>query len=239
MIFKRGVSSSEVDSLREEIASLREEVATLRRQNIKMPDRVADAVQPVVELSKLSSALLPPVSFGGYSLTSSAALKLVRTVVERRPRNILEFGTGQSTAWMARLLADVGYGRLVSLEDDPEYYESIGKELESLPGFGHLELRLAGLKPLESGELWYDPSTLEDIADVDFLVIDGPSDRSARRPTFEQVVSKLVPGCDILIDDVHTPDMKKLVGEWLEDHPLDVVDANWRRERLLHLRLQN
>lgn len=60
----------------------------------------------------------PPLpAVGGWAIEPSGLLAVVHAVQTRRPQLVVECGSGTSTVWLGRVLAEQG-GRLISLEHD-------------------------------------------------------------------------------------------------------------------------
>lgn len=248
MTSRRKALSNEVQELREQVSVLTEHVIELRRRFNKLPERVAHAVHPVIELSKLSEDPTRQVRFSGTALPAASALKLVLAISRFRPNQVVEFGSGESTAWIAQALQHNGSGILTSLEHHPTFFGMTRDNLDASGAGDYADLRLAELAALPSSEqwaegtLWYDSEKIQDLHDVELLMIDGPPKRDqddARYPAVPMMIDRLAPGAHVFVDDAHTADMKKVVQRWLEEFPLDVVDPEPEGERLLHLRLRD
>lgn len=67
-----------------------------------------------------------------YSAQPDFMLAAVRLVRDRRPGTVVELGAGVSTIVLASALRRNGTGRLISIENDASYAESIRQRLKSL-----------------------------------------------------------------------------------------------------------
>jgi predicted O-methyltransferase YrrM len=176
-------------------------------------------------LSPLSGHFLPWTDF---TMRPSAILAVVNDVALRRRQSIVECGSGNSTLYVARLLAQHRIeGHIHSLEHDARW-ASVTRE----------GLRREGLEawatvthaPLLDG--WYDVAALpRGITAVDLLVVDGPPAHSAelqhsRERSLDVFRDRLTADATIFLDDAHRPGERQVLAGWrrrhgiaLEHHP--------------------
>ena len=168
-----------------------------------------------------------PIPVGdGYTAAPELLLHLVRLVRDRRPRLIVELGSGISTSWLAMALHTFEVpGRVVSLEHSEHYLDQARHQLRAL-GLAHLaEVRLAPLEDFSiSGEkhAWYQRSAWQGLRDCDLLFVDGPPGWSAplaRYPAVPLLADALAPGAVVVLDDYERPDEQEIVDRWRQAHP--------------------
>lgn len=227
-----------VRDLYRQVNQLTEEVATLKKMVRNLPDRNASVMQPVVELSKLSADPMRPSSFGGMALQTRNVLDVVFYILQHRPARVVEFGSGQSTVWIARALQRTGSGQLISFDHDPYYYRATERLLqaEGLPP-GHsandlgtrdvaetsnvVDLRLAELTEITtdgSTHQWYDTAAIQDLSEIDLLLVDGPPgwiQDHARYPAFPVMRDRLAAEAAIFIDDAQRTEEREVITKWL------------------------
>jgi hypothetical protein len=131
----------------------------------------------------------------GYAMPLSLVQQLVELVRERRPRLVVEVGSGISTAALNKALADQS-GYLVSIEEDAEFAL---ETLRALPAPDRVALVCA----TGGGEL----ADLLRGARPELVVVDGPTGQ----PRFEQpwlglYRDLLSPECVCAVDDTHRPE---------------------------------
>ncbi len=176
---------------------------------------------------------LPP---GGPWMASPELLRIVvQTVYERRPRVVLELGSGLSTVLSAYALRDLGEGgRVVSLEHEEPFCEATRRllalhGLEDVARVVHAPLRetRTAVGPVR----WYSLDALAelDLGPIDLLVIDGPpgeDQRLARFPALPELAKRLADDAVVILDDARRPDEREAVRRWTEMLP--GFDAEYR-----------
>jgi hypothetical protein len=163
----------------------------------------------------------PMPSSGGFALNPTDLLDLLHLVRTRRPKLVLELGSGTSTVWIAYALEKCG-GRLVSLDHDPGYAEKTRAMLAAHGLTEVAEVRDAPLRPvLLDGRSfpWYDTDALADLRGVELLLIDGPPEKTgpdARYPAMRVLEDKLADTATVVFDDAHRKDEQQALRKWVE-----------------------
>jgi hypothetical protein len=100
-------------------------------------------------------------------------IHIAKLVCERRPKVVLEFGTGVSTVFFAQLLSQYG-GRIVSFEQSRTYYDSVQQAFpDALRDTADIRLEPVRLSWFGSYRgIYFD---FEPPAAVDLVYIDGPA----------------------------------------------------------------
>jgi predicted O-methyltransferase YrrM len=168
----------------------------------------------------------PLPAFGSATLLPDAAATLVGLIRARKPRLVLELGSGVSTLIAAYCLRDQGGGRVVSLEHDPAY-SSITRDNLRRHGLQQVAAVVdAPITPVTvNGEVrrWYDTRVLDGIdAGVDLLIVDGPPrkvQRLARYPALPLLINKLAADAVVLVDDANRSDEREMVRRWEAEFP--------------------
>jgi len=170
-----------------------------------------------------------PVNFDGWSIDPLFGETLVRLIVTRKPKLILECGSGSSTLIAAACVRENGGGKVVSLEHDPEYAEQTRKLLEA---YGLGDYALVVVAPLEDQGLnektvnWYHFDPGEHLpGKIDLLVVDGPpaglawknADPPRRYPAVPLLRAHLASDCVILVDDGDREGEQRMVARWAEE----------------------
>lgn len=170
--------------------------------------------------SRFPETKLPMPSTGGFAIDSQALAHLIALVEDRRPKRILELGSGTSTIWLGYLAQRLG-GQVVTLDHLEGYLELTQTAVNRHGLSDHVECRLAPLEKVEiDGEQysWYALSALGDLDDVDLVVIDGPpaaTGPKARYPALPNIIERLAPHATVILDDAHRQDESDIVDSWL------------------------
>ena len=203
---------------------LTDAVAAQRRATGRVPEQLRAQTREVEALVQLFQGFTPRAPMppsGDFALNPTDLLDLVHLIRTRRPRLVLELGSGTSTVWIAYLLEQSG-GRLVSLDHDPAYAAKTRAALAAHGLSGVAEVREAPLRPVVlDGRTfpWYDTGAVADLDDVELLVIDGPPGSTgpdARYPAMRVLEQRLADTATVVVDDAHRPDEQLAVRRWLE-----------------------
>lgn len=159
---------------------------------------------------------------GGWAATPETLLAVVSEVLSApRVGTVVECGSGTSTAWLGRAVAQRGEGRIVSLEHDAAFAGLLRHRLEVL-GVAHCnDVRVAELSPITiAGDewRWYDSRAWSDLDDITILFVDGPLGAMAplaRYPALPLLLGQLAPGALVVLDDVDRDDEKVILDRWL------------------------
>jgi predicted O-methyltransferase YrrM len=147
-----------------------------------------------------------------------------RYALDRRPRAIVECGSGVSTVVLARCMQLNGAGHVFSLDHDPQFAEQTRRELER-HGLGEWATVIdAAIKQHKLGDRtwgWYDIRGLPD-GPIDMLVVDGPPmplGPMIRYPVGPLLFPRLSATAVVALDDADRPDEQKAVARWVEEYP--------------------
>lgn len=182
-------------------------------------------MEALVHLSAhFSDKKLPMPSTGGFAIDAQALGHLITLIQERRPRRILELGSGASSIWIGYLCRTFG-GKIVTIDHLEEYLSLTQTSVDRHHLNGQVECRLAALEKLElDGEdyLWYSLEALEGLEEIDMLIIDGPpasTGAMARYPALPYVRELLAPTATVILDDTQRAEESAILESWLEMFP--------------------
>lgn len=215
--------------LKSQIAEVNQAVAAHAKVTTKQAKSATlDATRQTESLvhlyQRFPNVKLPMPSTGGFAIDSQALSHLIALVEERRPRRILELGSGTSTIWLGYLCRSFG-GTLVTLDHLEHYLEKTRTAIERHELGDVIDSRLAPLEPVETGGQtynWYALSSMTDLADVDMVIIDGPpaaTGPQARYPALPKVIELMSANATVVLDDAHRDDEARIVESWLVDYP--------------------
>lgn len=159
-------------------------------------------------------------STGGWAGTPDFLLLLAETVRECRPQMVVEFGSGVSTAVIARALQLNGGGQLLSYDHHPGFAEATRRRLETL-GLA-AEVRAVELVPGPAGYSGRFYATEGLPERIDIAVIDGPPawlEAGTRGGAGPAVFPNIVPGGLVLLDDAKRAGERDNARRWAADFP--------------------
>jgi predicted O-methyltransferase YrrM len=165
-----------------------------------------------------------PLDLSGWAADPLLIHNAVRLLVDLRPGLVVECGSGTSTVVMARCIQELGNGRIISLDHDPDYARRT-TELLRLNGLDDMATVITA--PLSDREVngqllrWYGQEYEPQLdKPIDMLVVDGPPGSSgplARYPAVPLLRSRLAPECWILLDDGDRPDEQAIARLWAQE----------------------
>ena len=145
----------------------------------------ADNYWQVESLFRIYATLdltLPLPEFRHFRLSPDAASHLIREIILRRPKVVVECGSGLSTILIGKALQKNGEGRVYSIEGDPHYAEISRRMLKEYGVDAIAQVITAPLVKNQTGgpdTLWYDISKLSSIPDaIDLLLSMAPVPRA-------------------------------------------------------------
>ncbi len=167
----------------------------------------------------------------GWAASPDVLRLVVATLRANPPKLVVECGSGASSVWLGYALRRSGGGRLVALEHDERYADLTRRMVAEHHLADTVEVRHAPMRdwvpddldsPNPSGQPWYDPDALADLADIDLLFVDGPPHFTAveaRYPAGPVLLPRCSADAVIVLDDTTRPDEQAVIGRWLAANP--------------------
>lgn len=160
-----------------------------------------------------------------WSLESGALAVLLREIEQRKPKLVVELGSGLSSVALASKLRDLDCGRLVSIDHDAAFAKQTRAwiALNGLDGIA--DIRVAPLRAGAAGTgrpPWYDTAALTDLTEVDLLVVDGPPmpvDEQIRAPALSFFKDRFAADWLLFLDDADRPGERAFLRDWEAAHP--------------------
>ena len=190
----------------------------------------------------LYEKLNPPVHIGArgtwacnFQVLSFIIDKILDPAVSNP--NIVELGSGVSTAWIGLALKQNGNGRLHSVEHDATYQARTESILSEVGAEEFVQMHFA---PMTNNyrhmnaiqDQWYALSWIQTMdSDIDLLFVDGPPSvfgEGIRTPAYPELFSKLANHAIVIIDDIQRDDERRTITYW-QQH------ANENDAQLTHL----
>lgn len=154
-----------------------------------------------------------------WSLEPASLARLFHIVLERKPKLIVECGSGASTVWLAYAAREVG-AKVVALEHLEKYAAATSEEIKQHGLSEHVQVRFAPLETFDvEGEKfsWYSRDTWQELVDIDLLLVDGPPKATGDHARYP-AVPLLRPGIGmealIVLDDVHRQEEQEVLTRW-------------------------
>lgn len=243
------LSRKGLTKLDEDVSELEKGVQRLAKTNRQqLTHAIRDSTRQTESLvhiyQRYPEVKLPMPNTGGFAIDSQALAHLLAVVEERRPRRILELGSGTSTIWLGYLCQSFG-GTLVSLDHLEHYLNLTRGAVERHNLNDVIDTRLA---PLEATECdgknfdWYSSTAMADLSEIDMLIVDGPpaaTGPQARYPSLPKLITQLASQATVILDDAHRDDEAEIVDSWLETYPeFDHIEKGTSRLAVLERRAQ-
>jgi len=201
-------------------------------QDVEASNQLRELIKP--------TTVLPPT--GGWAVDARTLLVIAQTIRRRKPRYVVELGSGTSTVWLGYLLREYG-GRLLSIEGQEAYASIVRDAVEEHELQSTVDLRVVPLADIEvEGAVWrwYADVPTHVSAPIDLLLIDGPPKATgplARFPALPVLRHKLAPDAVIALDDASRPEEDEIMRRWLDSTPgLVRLTSSADDLGLLHLR---
>lgn len=151
----------------------------------------------------------------GWALHKAAAVELAEFLHCRKPRTVVEAGSGLSTVVLADYAATTG-AHVVSLEHDEVHAKQTRSLLAERGLDAHADVRLAPLAELDTpaGALpWYGTALPDGI---DFALIDGPPGVIGRHAALFALRPHFADGWEAWLDDVNRSPEQDCLALWRE-----------------------
>jgi predicted O-methyltransferase YrrM len=166
-----------------------------------------------------------------WSISEAMAVELTRYLEWRRPKRILEIGSGLSTVVLGAYAVRHG-AAVVTLEHAWKFHQLTKKGLAHFGMDEGVELRMA---PLRSRRFpgygrrapWYD-TRLE--GQFDFVFVDGPPKAEGRNAVLFAIAEHLAPGWELWLDDARRQHERHCLRHWRLGFPNGFFRVVQRRD---------
>ncbi|MEO0552469.1 MAG: class I SAM-dependent methyltransferase [Bacteroidota bacterium] len=184
-----------------------------------------------IEAQGLLNVLAPTNTYTpstGWSLAPATLVHVLNDILINNRTNIVEFGAGTTTLYIARLLKHHGLNStLISVDSEQEWIKHVKKQLsnEGLEEFVNLVLAPlnTSLFSEDKKSLWYNCEELnqafKDVNSIDMVIVDGPQGHYTSMSRFGAVpylLDKLSENAVIFLDDTHRDDEYIILQKWSE-----------------------
>jgi len=172
---------------------------------------------------------LPPMRL--WAASPDFLILAISLIKRHKPKIIFEVGSGVSTILNGYALRETGGESVISLEHEQEFAAITSDNLTAHGLDDVARVIYAPLKRVMTDgqeRLWYDTAQIANVPPIDFLIVDGPPEKTgelARYPALPMLFDKLNDGAYVLVDDFMRDDEHTMVNLWLDQFDLEVVRA--------------
>ena len=217
----------------EKLEILAKKNINIQERNISFIENKATEIQNTAGIYLLDFKF--PVFFGEWAIDSNLGKFLIDYIIEHKPQNILEIGSGTSTVLISKLMSKLEYTHNHLVVDHEEKYLRKTSEILTLNSINtHTKLLWLPLerKTILGEEYLYYRNLEEEIGDIclDFVIIDGPPESTgnlARFPALPLLHEKLSKNAVLILDDYCREQEKAIVSKWLSLYPdfsLEIIE---------------
>jgi predicted O-methyltransferase YrrM len=220
----RGDLEANIKQLGQEVSALRSLLAAQEdRAQRKLRDGLSSAVNLLAILPHLRiEGVLPPFPHTGFEVPGEMAAFLYHLIRRNRPRLVMELGSGSSTVLLAASVRANGFGRLISVEHDPEYRDRTAQflrhtELSDWVDLIETPLVEQDFRGRSLKWYWLTPLLRTLSEKIDLLFIDGPPGRLqplSRYPALPALAAHLSPHALVVVDDGQREDETRMIDLW-------------------------
>lgn len=215
------------------IRSLKRRLKNFVDQKVKEIKKHQNQTQQIALDYAQISRLFPEstfIPFTEWSISPSVILHILNDIVINKRRNIIEFGAGASTLYIAKLIQTLKLdAKFYSVESNADWLKKMEKELAIYNLQGIVTLIHAPLTEahtdicLKDQKLWYDTeritNALVNVQDFDLVIVDGPYGGStpfARYSAIPFLQERLSTNVSIFLDDTRRKHEDEIARQWAD-----------------------
>jgi predicted O-methyltransferase YrrM len=217
--------SAEMSTLSPKVAEISGRLAAIGRTT----EAGYEQIEAYVDLRGMIPARAPMPALRGWAASPDVVRLLIGNVFQRRPKLIVECGSGSSSVWLGYAAEHIGSAKVIALEHD-ERFAALSRDLIRAHGLEEfVDIRLAPLTVWErdgqdrhDAYQWYDRAAIEDLADIGMVFVDGPPRATGHQARFP-AIPLLLPRCNddvlIVLDDTARDEESAISDRWMADYP--------------------
>ena len=168
------------------------------------------------------------IPFSAWAISPNTILHVLNDIILNKRKNILEFGAGASTFYMAKLIETHALKTVFySVESNKDWADEMERQLQILNIDDKVKIIYAPIVKVKKDlafndqSTWYDTEllNLEIHKDIkfDLILVDGPAGATssfARYSAVPYLKNNLANNFSVFLDDIDREDEKKIVLEW-------------------------
>jgi hypothetical protein len=186
--------------------------------------RSSRSIHDVSSLVQLRPLLKNYIPFSSMAMSPAEIAKICNDVCINNRKKIVEFGSGASTVFIAKIMPKDSL--LYSVDHDEKWLAIVSGWLENEGLRDRVVMIHAPLEQMQVGThhgKWYKRSVLEaslPADSIDCLIVDGPPagasghEAMVRYPAVPVLKSSLAPNCTIYLDDAVRKGEKRIAEIW-------------------------
>jgi len=191
-----------------------DDVANIRRET----EVLFSQIQALMALERTLQLSEPLPAVRGWAGSPDFLLAIAEQVRLRRPRTVVECGSGVSTIVAARCLQLNSSGRVYSLEHEPAFAENTRRLLSKYGLTEWATVIDAPLQTVTTETPWYSEQGLpENLEPIEMLVVDGPPADVAslvRAPALPRLRSRMASRFIVMVDDADRRGEIEMIRGW-------------------------
>lgn len=176
------------------------------------------------------------IPFSAWAMSPSTILHVLNDISINKRKNIIEFGAGASTFYIAKLLKTLKSDAIFfSIESDKEWANELKRQLELYAISDFVKIIYAPLSEISKDyafnnqKTWYDTNILDkalnDQVELDLILVDGPFGGStpfARYSAVPYLKNYITHKTSIYLDDIQRKDEEEILSQWNKSLGFDV-----------------
>lgn len=198
------------------------------KQLYKKQRKVSQVQFNYAQLTQLFTDTSFFIPLSEWAVSPSTIVHVLNDIVVNDRKSIIEFGSGASTLYIAKLLKSNNIeANFFSVESNAEWASKIRKQLELLELTSYVTIITAPIKSVDKSlalgaqTLWYDVEILnldlKMVPNFDLVLVDGPFGGLTSNARFSAVPylrEKLGNTYSIFLDDIDREDEKLILKTW-------------------------
>jgi hypothetical protein len=163
-----------------------------------------------------------------WSISPSTLLHVMNDIVINKKKQVIEFGSGISTIYIAKLIKSLNLDiQFYSVESNQNWISELNDLLERYEIEAFVKIIYAPILNVsneytyKNQKSWYDFSTIEneirELNSIDLILVDGPSGSNtsyARYPAIPFLIDKASKDLSVFLDDTNRKAEKEIFIEW-------------------------
>jgi len=160
---------------------------------------------------------------GGWSITKNLGKLVIKIIKEEDIKRVIEFGAGSSSLVISSALAENGEGKLVSLEQRPEWCKKEWKKVENMKEVKSSIIHVDEYVSWGVSGLYYSFGNVREKMDrrkaFDLVFIDAPQYFFGREGTLPIILPHIASGGLVVLDDAGRSKEQFALYQWLRSYP--------------------
>lgn len=196
------------------------------KKKLRKVDKTSDEAIALTHILSLNPKTYIPLT--SWSLFPTVLNRILNDVVINERKNILEFGAGTSTLFLALLIKRNKLDAKVNcIESDEKWIYILKKMLEENDCMDYVSFlyspitELHDLNPFSKSSQWYDVPTLKNLllnsGKFDMVIVDGPQGNlctNSRYPALPFIQDYLAENFSLYLDDLQREEERQISEEW-------------------------